>query len=163
MAPLILLKALFAPANIVKFLGSALEFVVKYWKQILVIGMIVTILHQNFMQFEMLKWAGVRTIPGITQEYEQKLQVATEQLEECEAGRIELKSSIDTLNTQIDKWANVSSQLQTQHDELVLELTKMRKKSEQIVQDILSGPTPESCEAAMKYLRDSAGDLKWKK
>lgn len=159
----VLLKAFFAPANILSFIGKTFQFVIVHWKEVAVACMLFTIFHQNFMQLELLKWFGVRTIPGITQEYEEKLGVKSEQLAECELGRAELKGEIDALNTQVDKWASVSSQLQTQHDELVAELSEMRKKSEQAVQDILAGPTPESCEAAIKYLKDSAGELKWKK
>lgn len=159
---LLLLKAIFAPAKIMGFLTNAAGFVVKYWRQIAVIGMVVAIFHQNFMEWEALKWVGVRTIPGIEQEYKEEINVLTEQLATCEASRTELKQQIESVNSQIDQWANVSGQLQQQHDALVQELTDMKKQSQQAVQDILAGPTPETCEAAIQFLKEAAqGDLKW--
>ena len=151
-------KAFFAPAKIMGLIGNVAGFVIKYWKQCLFIGMAATIFHQNFMDKELLKWFGVRTIPGI----ERELVVKEQQLAECEISREALKREIEAVNAQVEKWADVSKQLQNQHDDLVQEIGKMREKSQQAVQDILDGPTPESCEAAIEFLKEAAqGDLRW--
>ena len=57
---------------------------------------------------------------------------------------------------QADKWAEVTGQLQVNPNPLFEEIKKMRENSEQAVADILAGPTPETCEAAIEYLRQSA-------
>lgn len=151
MLPLPLLLGFLNPMKII-------PFVIQNWKPILIGGMAATIFYQNFMDTEWLKWVGVRTIPGI----ERELLVKVEQLEACEESRELLKSEIESVNSQVDKWASVSKKLQSSHDELVKELSEMRQKSQQAVQDILDGETPENCEAAMEYLKDAAqGDLKW--
>lgn len=161
--PLPALGLIFAPAKIMGMLSGAAGFVLKYWKQIIVLGMAATIFHQNFMEWEALKWVGVRTIPGITQEYQYQIGVLEEQLQECELSRAELKGQIESVNEQIDQWANVSQQQQQQFDDLTKQLEDMRKQSSQEVEAILAGPTPESCAGAIQLLRDSAqGDLKWR-
>lgn len=161
MSFLALLKLIFAPARILEFGGKAFKFIVTYWKQIIVVGMMLTIFYQNFMHVEFLKWVGVRTIPGITQEYQTTLKTKEDQLKTCEEGRAKLTGAINTLNSQVDKWATLSTQLQAQQDKLVVELAKMRKKAEHDVQEILNGPTPKTCDDAIKYLKDAAGELKW--
>ena len=150
-------KAIFAPAKIIGLVTSTVKFLIEHWKECLFAGMAFTIFHQNFMEWEMLKWVGVRTIPGI----EQELVVKQEQLDECELSRANLKGQIDSTNAQVEKWADVSSQLQRQHDKLVEEITDMREKSRKAVEDILSEPTPKTCEAAIQYLRDAKEDLRW--
>jgi len=72
-----------------------------------------------------------------------------------------LKDAINTTNEQVQQWANKSKELQKSHDELAKELAKMRRSSEERVQDILDGPTPQGCEAAMQYLRNAKEDLGW--
>lgn len=156
--PLLFLKPLLG--GFIGWIPKAFAFVIKYWKECLVAGLVATVFYQNFMTTEWLKWVGVRTIPGI----ERELVVKTEQLEACEDSREELKSEIESVNTQIDQWASVSQQLQSQHDELVAEIGEMRRRSEEAVQDILEGPTPETCEAAIDFLKDAAqGDLRWQR
>lgn len=153
-------KAFFAPAKLLSTAAAVGGFVIKHWKECLFAGMALTIFYQNFMDTEVLKWVGVRTIPGI----ERQLAVTEAQLTECENSREALKKAIETVNAQVDQWANVSSQLQQSHNALVAELNKMKKDSQKIVDDILKGPTPETCEAAIEFLKEAAqGDLKWRR
>lgn len=150
----LLLKGVFAPAKILGLL--------KYWKQILLGGILLTIFYQNFMTLELLKLFGVRTIPGITLEYHKKIDIKEQQLAECEDGRELLKRKIEAVNTEIDKWSKLSSQLQTEHDVLATELAELQRKSQQTVDDILNEPTPETCESAIEFLREAAhAELTW--
>lgn len=146
------LKLLLSPASILGGIKNTVFFVIEHWKEVTVACMLGLILHQNFMQFEMLKWAGIRTVPGV----EQELSVKNEQLATCKENVATLKGEIKGLNTQVDKWADVSSQLQDQHNQLVAELADMREKSEKAVEDILNDPTPETCKDAIQYLKDAA-------
>lgn len=157
-----ILSLIFSPDKIFNFILKGFSFVVQHWKEVVAISAISLIFYQNFVSFEFLKWVGIRSIPGIEQEYEKKLDIKEQQLTECEASREVLKQQIDNTNAQIDQWASLSEQLQSQHTDLIEELEGMKKQSEQQVLDILEGPTPESCEAAIQFLRDAVkGDLKW--
>lgn len=157
------INMIFAPAKIISGAKSSIAFVVKYWKQLLIGALVFLVFHQNFMQFEFLKIVGVRTIPGIEQQYKDDIDRLKIDLSDCRQSNERLKGAIESVNTQVDKWANVSSQLQKQHDELVEEITKMRKDTEQTVQNIFDEPTPETCEAAFDYLKDAAKseELRW--
>ena len=158
---LLVAKAIFSPAKIIGLLSNLVGFCVKYWKQILFIGMAGTIFYQNMMAFEALKWVGLRTIPGVEQEYQERIDVLQQQLHECEMSRQELKGAIEATNAQIDKWSQVSEDLQRQHNNLKGQLREMREKSDKRVQNILKEPVPKGCEAAIQYLRDAREDLKW--
>ena len=109
---------LFPTGKILELLGAAAT----HWKEIAVVLMVITIFHQNFMTTEWLKWVGVRTLPGMQQEHTTEISAIKEQLTECEGSRESLKTAIDSVNQQVDRWANVSKQLQLQHDTLVIEL-----------------------------------------
>lgn len=151
-------KAIFAPAKIISGLKNTAGFVIKYWKQVAIASMLGLIFHQNFMEFELLKWVGIRTIPGIEHDYK-------EQIEICKKDKAKLEGAIDSLNTQVDQWYTTSQDLQQEHNKLTNELIELKKQSEQQVQDILNEETPKDCQAAIQYLKDAAkGDeLKWPK
>jgi hypothetical protein len=138
---------------------AMVEFVLKYWKQCIVLGMAFVIYNQNFMEWQVLKWFGVQTVPAL----EKQLKLVTEEIDQCQVDKRLLKSQIELVNAQVDKWAEVSGQVQTQHNQLVLELAKLKQETEQTVQQILSEPTPQSCEEAIQYLKDASirGELKW--
>lgn len=157
---LTILKLIFAPAKILSAIRSAGQFFIKHWKATLIVVVALFIFHQNFMETELLKWAGIRTVPGLEHDIA-KLQ---QKLDACEISREVLKNKITDVNNQVDQWANLSHQLQNQHTQLVTKLQDMQKKSDAAVQNILNGPTPETCEAAIEFLKEAAsGDLKWKK
>lgn len=145
----------------IKWLGLALKFksfIIKYWKECLIGAVAFLIYHQNFMETEFLKWVGIRTVPGL----EQDISELRQNLTTCELNTVTLKEQIEGTNTQIDQWAHLSHQLQQQHNDLVKEINDMKKKSEQAAKDVLLGPTPETCDAAIEYLKNAAwGDLKW--
>lgn len=155
------LKLLFAPAKILAFIKGIFEFILTYWKQIAIIGMVGTIFYQNFMAFEALRLVGIRTIPGIIQEYKEELDVIKDQLNECEISRTTLKHAIDERNAEIEQWAITSKNLQREHDQLVKQITIMRQKSRDSVNKVLQEPTPQDCESSIQYLRDAAGELQW--
>lgn len=153
---------IFSWLGILSSLKNAPGFLLTYWKQLSIIGLVCMVFYQNFMETEWLKWVGIRTISGIEQEYVAKLDVVEDQLLTCESSRETLKEQIALTNEQVQKWADVSEQLQNSQDKLSAELEKMRKESEQAVQDILEGPTPEGCDAAVDFLREAAqGELRW--
>ena len=138
-------------AKFLGFIPQVVDVVMKHWQKFLVLGMAFIIYNQNFMEFQALKWFGIQTIPAI----EKKLVKAEEAFDNCVDEKNVLEAKIVSVNDQIDQWADVSSVLQQNHNDLLDEIIKMRKKSEKAVADILAGPTPETCDAAIEYLRES--------
>lgn len=136
---------------------NSFGFIVEHWKPITIISMVAVILYQNNFQTEYLKFVGLRTIPGI----EEEIQVKEEQLAECEGSRVELKSQIESVNTQIQEWSDISSSLQEQNTKLEAELRNQAEESQKKVQDILDGYTPGTCEESIQYLKDAVEELKW--
>lgn len=134
------------------FFAPIAEFAVKHWKLTIILVLLAIIYNQNFMTFQAFRIFGIETIPHIKQD----LELAKQDLATCEQRKQTLETTIITLNAQIDKWASVSGNLQQQHDQLATDILNERIKSEQRVDDILKGPTPESCDAAFDYLRDAA-------
>ncbi len=118
------------------------------------------------MTLEVLKPVGFRTIPGILQEVEEdKLDFAAleQQLQACNIGAEKLKTEVEVTNQQIAKWVEVSKELQEGNAELNKALIDLKAQSTQEVEIILQGPIPQTCEGAMKLLRDAStkGDLSW--
>lgn len=150
--------------------GGLLTAIIQNWR-VIVFGILVAIIvYQNKMEWEVLSPFGLRTVPGVIQEYEDQLadakeqvRVAQEQVTECDLSRERLKGAIEATNAQVEKWAALSNKLQLQHDHLSDELIRLNEQSEIQVQMILDGPIPQTCEGAIKLLRDSVvnGDLKW--
>lgn len=104
------------------------------------------------MTFQAFRIFGIETIPHIKQE----MQLLEEDLQTCQQRKQTLETTIVTLNAQIDKWATVSTDLQDQHSQLATTIEQDRIESDQRVNEVLIGPTPESCDAAFEYLRDAA-------
>jgi len=144
----------------------------KNWKIALFGILIAVIAYQNTVTFELLRPFGVRTIPGLVQDYEEQLsdakdevRVAQEQVIECDMSRERLKGEIAATNAQVEKWAALSHKLQADQGKLSAQLIELKKQGDTQVQLILEGPIPQTCEGAMKLLREAAtkGELKWSK
>lgn len=151
--------AIFSALAIKSALSNSLGFILKNWKEMLLGGALAMVVYQNASDTEWLKWVGFRTIPAI----EQELDNTRQQLQTCEESRAELKGQIASTNQQIDKWADVSEKLQGVIEKQEQQLNQMKRDNEEAVQQILDGPTPKTCEAAIQYLRDAAGEFEWSK
>lgn len=150
--------------------GGLVTGLLKNWKLVIFGVLVATIAYQNTMKFELLKPFGLRTIPGVIQEFEgdlakaeEKLRVAQEQIIECDLSRERLKGAIEATNAQVERWAALSNKLQSSHNNLSQELLDLKAKGDLEVKMVLDGPIPQTCEGAIKLLRDSVinGDLKW--
>lgn len=157
MAYLTAIKALFSLTNIVGSVKKTIAFVVENWKECAIAALIGTVVYQNFFETEWLKWFGLRTIPGL----EQEIDIKKEQLQTCELSRERLKGAINSTNEQIDRWADLSQDLQQSHDKFVDQLDQMTEQRKKAAQEILNEPTPKTCEAAIQYLKDGTGELQW--
>lgn len=151
------LKALFSLTNIVGSVKKTVAFVIENWRECAIAALIGTVVYQNMFETEWLSWFGLRTIPGL----EQEVSIKNEQLQSCELSRERLKGAIQSTNEQIDKWANLSQDLQQSHSKLAEELDQMEQQRQKATEQILNEPTPKTCEAAIKYLKDGSEDLQW--
>lgn len=132
-------------------LSGVFEICLKHWKPI----SIALLIAGNVVQWEYY-W------PNKVAKWEDMYNAEHAALVECEASRTELKHSIDLTNKQVDKWADVAKERQQKVDELALELKEMKTTSKKKIEDILAEKTPETCEAAIEYLRQAIEeDLKW--
>lgn len=140
--------------------GGILSALLSNWKLAIFVLLGAFIFYQNYVSFELLKPFGWRTLPGI----EQELAVVKEQIQACEEGRTLLKQEIEVTNQQIEKWVALSEKLQDNQAQLSTALVDLKKKSTTELEIILQGPIPQTCEGAVKLLRDAVtnGELIWK-
>lgn len=146
--------------------GGIVTALLKNWKLAIFGLLLAFIFYQNYVSFELLKPFGFRTIPGMQQDLEEAeriVLVRDQQLEACEEGRTVLKAEIETTNAQIDKWAALTAKLQGEQSQLTTTLANLQEKSKAELEIILSGPIPQTCEGAVKLLREAvtSGELKW--
>ena len=140
------------------------------WKLAIFGIFIAVISYQNLMAFEILRPFGLRTVPGVLQEVEEvqekadnQIRIMAEQLTECELSRERLKDDIAERNEEIQQWVDLSTQLQANQTQLSAALIELQKKSQQDVEIIIQGPIPQTCDGAIKFLKDAVtrGELKW--
>lgn len=150
--------AIFAGLGLKLLLGgipwkSMIGFVLQYWKELLVIGMLATIIYQNTFE---KRWVFfLTTIPYL----ELKLEEYEAAIDTIEAANHLLSATIDKRNSQIEEWKAKSIELEKKNAVLAGQLQILRELTNKEVDDILAGPTPQSCEAAIDYLRDSIPDI----
>jgi len=145
------LKLLFGGIPWKSMIGLAL----KYWKELLVVGMLSTIIYQNTFE---KRWVFfITTIPYL----ELKLEEYEKAIEKIEEANHLLSATIDKRNSQIEEWKAKSIELEKKNAVLSGQLKLLRELTDAEVDDILAGPTPQSCEAAIDYLRDAIPDINY--
>jgi chromosome segregation ATPase len=133
-----------------------ISFVIKNWREVLVGTMAFTIWYQNFNETRFL--FGAETIPSL----EKRLDGATNAVKICKAGNDTLSAAIDERNTEVEKWKQVSKDLEGDIAILQTDLDDARAKTNTEVEVILKDEAPKTCKAAINYLRDGRKDLQWK-
>jgi septal ring factor EnvC (AmiA/AmiB activator) len=145
-------------------LNKAFKFVVVHWKEVTVACMACLILYQNFSAKQF--FFGLDTIPSLHAQLEKKeleLEQAKKNLDTCVAGNKKLEAAIDRQNDQIDMLGDLAKKFDEQFGLLGKKIDKMRKDTNQNVEDILNAPPPKTCEDAMRYLHEaSKGGFLWK-
>ena len=121
------------------------SFVLKHWKIFLVIGLCGAVYVQH----------------GMIQKRDIMIVDLNGKLTICADANEMLANTLDNRNDEISQWKEVSDKLQEQNDKLVGTITKIRTDTEEIAEQILTGPKPSSCEDSIKYLVDGVKDLKW--
>lgn len=145
-------------------LNAAFKFVVLHWKEVVVACMACLILYQNFSAKAF--FFGLDTVPSLQARLEDKqeeLDQAKKDLDVCVQGNKKLEAAIERQNKQIDMLGDLAKKFDEQFGILGKKIDKMRKDTNQSVNDILNAPPPKTCEDAMKYLHDAAkGGFLWK-
>lgn len=136
-------------------LKKVFTFVIEYWRECIIAVLLAVVLYQN--KFETRFFFGAQTIPAL----EADLAVVKANLDTCVAGNKTLSDAIEENNQKIEEYKALTKELEGSIAKLEQDLEDARKVNEAEVNDILKGPTPESCEKAMQYLRDGTEDLKW--
>jgi len=161
---LLLLKGIFAPAKLLAGASAVFEFVAKNWKQLAIAGMIGLIFYQNFVEHRFV--FGMKTIPhleGKIAKLERDLEVVQYNFDTCLEGNQVLEQAILQQNEQIALLGVLTEQFDERFNQLTNSMNRLRQDTNKTVQDILNAPPPETCEAAMNYLRRAAeGGFEWK-
>ena len=137
-------------------LGIAKVFLDKFWREILIVSLIGSLLYLTQVETRYFFW--IDTIPYLQKQNDKLLA----DIAVCANGNELLTSTIKTRNDEIGEWKAVSNELEKKNKKLYRELGVLRGKTAAKVGGILQGATPKGCDAAFQYLKESAvGDLKW--
>lgn len=128
-------------------------FILTYWKELMVVSMLAIIIYQNTFE---TRWVFfVNTIPYL----ENQLEEYVIAVDKAEKANLLLTNTIKKRNDQIAQWKEKSVELEKKNAELTGQLELLRSMTVAEVDQILSDPTPESCEASIDYLRTGIPDL----
>ena len=151
------LGLLFNWQKIVGLAGQAAGFIIKHWRECLIVALLAGAWYQNTQE---TRWVFfVDTIPYYKVQYEEAMKALDIAVEANE----NLSAAIETTNKQVQEWKEVSIKLEQDNAALSGELKGLRQTTLDQVQDILKGPTPVGCEAAIDYLRDGIQELQFEK
>lgn len=148
-------RSVLAIASIFSFPINILGFLLRHWQITFIVGLIVTVLYQNFSPKRYLFWAD--TLPYLRNE-----------ITELEAQNDEILKANELLVVRIQKtnqtildWKKKSDVLQAKLNKLNTSIIEHQEDVANDVAEILAEPAPQSCEASIEYLIDATEDLKW--
>jgi len=140
------------PAFLLAFLNPAkiLEFFLKYWKQLIVVGILL------FMAFQQYR---INSLKDNITDLNNNIASLTSHLKTCANSNKMLADTMDARNAEIQKWKDVSVVLEKKNKDLKANLQVKRKKTNKHVVDVLNDQTPKTCEGAIQYLRDGIKEI----
>jgi uncharacterized coiled-coil protein SlyX len=141
--------------TILKLLKNCTEGMIKHWKPIIVILMVLTIVYQNFILTQYV--FGLDTLPSLRQTIIEQ----QENIDTITKANKTLSDTIDARNKEVLAQKNLSEKFENQLQTLSDELQKYRDKTNKKAADILNDKTPKTCEDAIEYLREGRRDLNW--
>lgn len=150
-----LISAFFPWTKILGALKGAAGFIAKYWKECLIVALLAGAWYQNTQETRWVLW--VDTIPYYKVQYEEAMRALDIAVEANET----LTAAIEATNKQVEEWKEVSIQLENDNAALSGELKGLRQTTLDQVENILAGPTPVGCEAAIEFLRDGIPELRF--
>lgn len=142
------------------------SFLLKYWKQVLILGFIGLFAYQMFSPVEFL--FGLGTVPSEKAKYvaaEHNIAILQQQVKTIETANQGLSTSLTDQNDRIQGWGNLSKKIDDSTQQLIKEITKSQAQSKIDISSILNKPTPQTCEQSIDFLRSAitSGDISWKK
>lgn len=143
-------------------LSAAKVFLSANWKFVAVGVLVGLLAYQNFSATRFLFW--LPTIPHLEQvvsEKDAEIKILKENLKVTIEANKNLTATIQAQNNVVDQWKAVSDKLELQHNAVTAQLNNMRRENTKAVEQILSGKTPETCEASIDYLREMRLQLRW--
>ncbi len=136
-------------------LKKSATFIVENFREILIVSLLCICGYQNLADTRFI--FGSQTIPAL----EADLKESQDNLKVCGDGNAKLSTAIDESNERIREYAELSEKLKSSIVVLNTKLAKKRADTNKEVKVILKDPTPETCKAAMDYLRDAQKEIKW--
>ena len=127
------------------------------WREILIVILLTIVIYQNTSNIRYLFF--METIPSL----QLRLEQANSNLDTCVTGNQTLATVIDERNDEVQKWKDISSELEAKTKALSSKLDKLRMNTNKKVDAVLKSKTPKNCNSSIQYLRDSRNELIWQK
>ena len=134
---------------------SALLMLGRFWKELLIIVLMIVIGYQNLSDSRWVLWAD--TIPYL------KAELATKKYEVdiiMQANQ-QLQTAIEERNFEIEQWGKVTNQLQQNKTILEKELANEQKITKERVKIVERQIIPKECSGAMDFLYESGNELRF--
>lgn len=139
---------------IVSFLvGPGAGFIKSYWKQLLVLAVMVVIY---------LYWQDRTTT--IHEQQDEIVQLKADKatlVEQLISQKAEFKRTVDEQNTQIEGFVKKSEEQQKQIADAQKRRSDVVATYEKTIDSILHSSKPKTCQDSINYLVDGTKDLKW--
>lgn len=117
------------------------------WKEVALIALVATVIYQNMLDKRFFLPETIPHLESIIEERDQAIEIAT-------TANQELQKDIADINEQVQQWREVSDRLTNDNQLLLSNIENLQEITRSQVKSILNAPTPQSCEAAINYLRD---------
>jgi hypothetical protein len=135
--------------------SSILGTIGKHWREAVMAALLTIVIYQNTFEHRVFFW--VDTIPylrTLVDDYE-------DALEDVAMLNKNLAGAIDKTNAEIEQARIITRKLEEQKNMLEGQLLNHREETRIQVQAILNAPTPQSCQAAIGFLRDMIPNLQY--
>lgn len=135
--------------------SSILGKIGKHWREALMAVLIAIVVYQNTFEHRVIFWAD--TIPYLRN----ALDDTADALDDVVALNKNLADAIDKTNAEIEQARIITAKLEEQKSVLKGQLLNHQEETRTQVQAILNAPTPQSCQAAIGFLRDMIPNLQY--
>ena len=126
------------------------------WKEILLGVLLAIMIYQNMSNSRWVFWAD--TIPYLRTE----LAILETEIEIINQANETLVADIEQRNAEIERWSNVTMQLEANTSMLQAEISKIELKANSRIRTVETQVIPQECSGAMNYLFDSIPELDYK-
>ena len=118
-------------------------------------GLLAVVVYQNVSDTRWVFWAD--TIPNL----KSRLNVAEIELDLIEQANEQLTASIEERNQEIERWSNVTDELQQSTSDLQQQIADINVTNRENVRIVERQIIPQECTGAMNFLYDSVPELNY--